>query len=74
MDRWLRSWCFEVAHAHWHRPEDITNQFPNARVYLRGDFLFPIGASGYFVRLQVAFSQNIALILEMNKIDTLSER
>jgi hypothetical protein len=74
IDCWLRSWCSEVAHAHWHCPEDIINQFPNARVRPEGDFLFPVGASGYFVRLQVAFPQNIALILEMNKINTLYGR
>lgn len=70
VDRWLRSWCSEVVHAHWRRPEDITEQYPNAQVRAEGDILFPIGASGYSVRLQVAFAQGVALILEMNKIDT----
>ncbi|MFT4180104.1 MAG: type II toxin-antitoxin system HigB family toxin [Thermomonas sp.] len=70
VDRWLRSWCAEVAHAHWRRPEDLTDQFPNAQTSPEGDFAFPIGTSGYWVRLQVAFAQGVALILEMNKIDT----
>lgn len=74
VDRWLRSWCTEVAHAHWHRSEDLTDQFPNAHTSLEGDFVFPIGTSGYWVRLQVAFAQGVALILEMNKIDTLYGR
>ena len=70
VDRWLRSWCSEVAHAHWRRAQDVTDQFPNARARSGSDFLFPIGNSGYSVRLQVAFAQGIALILEMNEIDT----
>ncbi|WP_312316187.1 hypothetical protein [Stenotrophomonas sp.] len=69
VDRWLRSWCSEVAHAHWRRPEDVTEQFPNATTNASGDFLFPMGASGYWLRLQIAFAQGIALILEMNNID-----
>jgi len=69
VDRWLRGWCSEVAHAHWRRPEDVTDQFPNARTRPGGDFLFPIGTSGYWLRLQVAFAQGVALILEMNNID-----
>jgi mRNA-degrading endonuclease HigB of HigAB toxin-antitoxin module len=69
VDRWLRSWCAEVAHAHWRSPEDITDQFPNAWIRSDGDFIFPVNASGYSVRLQVAFQHSIALILEMNRID-----
>lgn len=70
VDRWLRSWCVEVAHAHWRRPEDLAEQFPNVQTRPEGDFLFPIGTSGYWVQLQVAFAQGVALILEMNKIET----
>jgi mRNA interferase HigB len=69
VDRWLRGWCSEVARAHWRRPEDVTEQFPNAKSRPDGDFLFPIGTSGYRLRLQVAFAQGVALILEMNNID-----
>lgn len=69
VDRWVRSWCCEVVHAHWRRPEDVIEQFPNACARPEGDFIFPIGASDYSVRLQVAFPQGVALILEMNKID-----
>lgn len=67
VDRWLRSWCAEVVHAHWLHPEDVTGQFPNASVRPEGDFLFPVGASGYSVRLQIAFVQGVALILDMKK-------
>lgn len=74
VDRWLRSWCAEVAHAYWQRPEDITDQFPNARMHSGGAFLFPIGTSGYCVILQVAFKQGVALILEMSNIDISYER
>lgn len=70
VDRWLRNWCAEVVHAYWRRPEDISDQFPNACVRPDGDCLFPVGASGYAVRVQIAFPQNVALILEMNKTDT----
>lgn len=70
VDRWLRSWCAEVTQAHWRRPEDITDQFPNAQTRPGDDFSFPIGTSGYWVRLQVAFAQGVALILEMNKFNT----
>lgn len=69
VDRWLRGWCAEVVHAHWRRPEDVTGQFPNVRVRPEGDFLFPIGATGYSVRLQIAFPQGIALILDMKTND-----
>lgn len=69
VDRWLRIWCAEVAHAHWRRPQDLTDQFPNVEAHPGGDFLFPIGASGYWVRIQVAFAQGVAVILEINKID-----
>ena len=69
VDRWLRGWCTEVSHAHWRRTEDLTEQFPNVQVRPQGDFLFPIGTSGYAVVLQIAFAQGIALILEMNKIE-----
>jgi mRNA-degrading endonuclease HigB of HigAB toxin-antitoxin module len=68
-DRWLRSWCAEVVHAHWRRPEDVINQFPNACARPEGDFFFPVGASGYSVRLKIAFLQGVALILDMNKND-----
>jgi mRNA interferase HigB len=57
-----------VANAHWRRPEDVISQFPNARARAGGDFVFPIGTSGYWLRLQVAFAQGVALILEMNNI------
>lgn len=70
VDRWLRSWCAEVAHAHWRSPEDLTDQFPAVQTRRGGDFVFPVGTSGYWVRLRVAFAQGVALILEMNKIDT----
>ncbi|MBC9116298.1 hypothetical protein NIPOLPBK_02767 [Stenotrophomonas maltophilia] len=69
VDRWLRGWCTEVAHAHWRRPEDVTEQFPSALPRPSGDFVFPIGTSGHWVRLQIAFVQGVALILEMNNID-----
>ena len=69
VDRWVCSWCAEVVHAHWHHPQDLTDQFPNAQPHAGGGFIFPIGTSGYWVRLQVAFVQGVALILEMNKID-----
>lgn len=69
VDRWLCGWCSEVAYAHWRRPEDVTEQFPNALRRPCGDFIFPIGTSGYWLRLQVAFAQGVALILEMNDID-----
>ena len=69
VDRWLRSWCAEVAHAHWRRAQDVTDQFPNAREHSNGDFFFPVGATGYLVRLQVAFPQGVALILDMSKIE-----
>ena len=68
-DHWVRIWCSEVAHAHWKQPEDVTEQFPNAHTGPGGDFLFPIGTSGYWLRLQVAFAQGVALIIEMNNID-----
>jgi len=71
VNRWLRNWCAEVVHAYWRRPEDITDQFPNACMRSDGDFLFPVGASGYSVRVQIAFPQNIVLVLEMNKADIL---
>jgi len=69
VDRWVCNWCSEVVHAHWHCPEDITDQFPNAHIHSEGNVLFPVGMSGYSIRLQVAFPQNIALILDMNKIN-----
>jgi len=69
VDRWICSWCAEVAQAHWRRPEDLTEQFPNARTRPEGDFLFPIGRSGYSLLLQVAFAQGVALITDMYKID-----
>lgn len=69
VDRWLRSWCSEVAQAQWRRPEDVTEQFPKVQTRAGGDFLFPIGTSGYWLRLQVAFAQGVALILEMNNIE-----
>lgn len=70
VDRWLRSWCSEVADAHWRFSEDVINQFPNARAQPDGDFVFPIGTSGYWLRLRIAFAHGVALILEMNNIDT----
>ncbi|MGE8453941.1 MAG: type II toxin-antitoxin system HigB family toxin [Pseudomonadales bacterium] len=69
VDRWLCAWCSEVAHANWRRPEDVIEQFPNVRTRPGGDFLFPIGTSGYCLLLQVAFAHGIALILEMNDFD-----
>lgn len=68
VDRWICSWSSEVLHAHWRRPEDIVEQFPNALPQPPGNFLFPIGASGYSLLVQIAFAQGVALILEMNKI------
>lgn len=69
VDRWLRSWCIEVVNAHWRSSNDVVNQFPNAHVRPEGDFLFPIGDSGYSVQLQIAFAQGVALILNMQQND-----
>lgn len=69
VDRWLRSWCAEVVHAQWRHPEDVTRQFPNVGIRAEGDFLFPVGTSGYFVLLQIAFPQSVALVVDMKKDD-----
>lgn len=69
VDRWLKSWCAEVLYANWHRPQDVTEQFPNASVRPGGHYIFPIGASGYSVLLQISFPQRVALILDMNTSD-----
>jgi len=59
---WLCAWIAEVADANWKQPEDVSNQFPNARKSDFGRFVFPIANCKKEVCIQIAFHQGIAVI------------
>lgn len=63
---WARAWVAEVAEAHWRKPDDVTEQFPNAHHQGHDCFLFPIGHCQLAIQLRIAFAQGIALISDLN--------
>jgi mRNA-degrading endonuclease HigB of HigAB toxin-antitoxin module len=72
--KWLANWVAEVTDAHWKRPSDVTSQFPTARLYQDGSFLFPITNHEAGIRLLISYSQNVALITALQTSKTANER
>lgn len=66
VEKWVRAWVAEVADAHWRQPNDVTEQFPNAKYQGQGCFVFPIGHCQLTIQLRVAFAHGVALISDLN--------
>ncbi|WP_076880386.1 type II toxin-antitoxin system HigB family toxin [Burkholderia pseudomallei] len=65
IERWMRSWAAEVLAAHWKRPSDVKDQFPNARRLGEDHFIFPVSGCDLVIWLRIAFPQGIALITDL---------
>lgn len=69
VEKWVRSWAAEILAAHWKRPSDVRDQFPNARDQGGGAFMFPVGNCNWVICLLIAFPQGVALITDLKVED-----
>lgn len=60
---WLRGWSSEILNAHWHKKDDVFEQFPKARVNSDGCFEFVIASeNNYVLCTKIIFSRHVVII------------
>lgn len=64
---WLRGWSSEILNAHWHKQDDVFEQFPKARITIDGCFEFSIGDenNGVLLCAQIIFSRHVVIIKDV---------
>lgn len=67
LDNWLSAWVCELVHARWWSPADVLDQFPKVQERGNGLFLFQTEPKGYYIEVQIAFPQGIALITALTE-------
>lgn len=65
---WAQAWVCEVQNSQWRSANDVLEQFPRATVHSDGSFAFPVGDLHYVVRVMIAFSEGVAIVMELKVV------
>jgi len=71
--KWVVSWAAEVRDAQWKRPDDIARQFPSVLHDTDGTFLFRVPERPIGVRVLVAFTEGVALVVAVRVFEVANE-
>lgn len=71
--KWAVNWVAEVRDAQWKRPADVAKQFPNVVYDSDGTFLFRVPQRSIGVRVLVAFTEGVALVVAVRVFEVANE-
>lgn len=71
--KWVVGWAAEVRDAQWKRPADVAKQFPSVLHNTDGTFLFRVPQRSLGVRVLVAFTEGVALVVAVRVFEVANE-